>query len=289
MLKDYISLIRPSHYIKNLFIFAPLFFGLQITDINLLSKTFLAFISFSMVASAIYIFNDYHDVDDDREHPTKKNRPLASGSISKRNALALMVVLLSLGLCIAALFFHSGVLIYILAYLCMNVLYTLKLKHMAIIDTFTIAAGFVIRLFVGSSVTDIMLSKWIILMTFLLALFLALAKRRNDILIFLDSGKKTRSSIDGYSVEFLNQALTMNAAVIIVSYIMYSVSPEVAARDHTDKLYLTVIFVIFGLMRYLQLSIVEKKGDSPTDVLINDRSIQLSILGWVVMLFLLIY
>ena len=183
--------MRPSQYFKNLFIFAPLFFGLKITNIELLLSAFVAFLSFSLIASAVYIFNDYHDVEEDKLHPTKKNRPLASGSISKKAALLLMLMLLLVGLCIFSLLGRQMLYI-VFVYLVINIAYTIKLKHVAIIDVFIIAIGFVLRLFIGSAVTNVELSMWIILMTFLLALFLALAKRRDDVLIFLSSGDIAR-------------------------------------------------------------------------------------------------
>jgi len=288
MLKNYIDLMRPSQYFKNLFIFAPLFFGLKITNIELLLSTFVAFLSFSLIASAVYIFNDYHDVEEDKLHPTKKNRPLASGSISKKAALLLMLMLLLVGLCIFSLLGRQMLYI-VFVYLVINIAYTIKLKHVAIIDVFIIAIGFVLRLFIGSAVTNIELSMWIILMTFLLALFLALAKRRDDVLIFLSSGDKARKVIDGYNIDIVNLSMTIIASVNIVSYIMYTVSPEVIKKAHTDKLYLSVVFVLLGIMRYLQITFVEKKSGSPSDILLRDRFIQLTISGWILTLWILIY
>ena len=280
--------MRPSQYFKNLFIFAPLFFGLKITNIELLLSAFVAFLSFSLIASAVYIFNDYHDVEEDKLHPTKKNRPLASGSISKKAALLLMLMLLLVGLCIFSLLGRQMLYI-VFVYLVINIAYTIKLKHVAIIDVFIIAIGFVLRLFIGSAVTNVELSMWIILMTFLLALFLALAKRRDDVLIFLSSGDKTRKVIDGYNIDIVNLSMTIIASVNIVSYIMYTVSPEVIKKAHTDKLYLSVVFVLLGIMRYLQITFVEKKSGSPSDILLRDRFIQLTISGWILTLWILIY
>jgi decaprenyl-phosphate phosphoribosyltransferase len=288
MLKNYIALMRPWQYFKNLFIFAPLFFGLKITDIRLLSAAFLAFVSFSLIASAVYVFNDYHDVEEDRLHPAKKYRPLASGSVSKKSAILLMLALLAAGMGGACLLGRQMLFI-VSVYLVLNISYTLKLKHLAIIDVFIIAIGFVLRLFIGSAVTNIQLSMWIILMTFLLALFLALAKRRDDVLVFLSGGDRVRKVIDGYNLDLVNLSMTIIASVTIVSYIMYTVSPEVIKKAHTDKLYLSVVFVLLGIMRYLQIAFVKKKSGSPTDILLRDRFIQLTILGWVVTLSVLIY
>lgn len=288
MMRSYITLLRPYQYVKNLFIFLPLFFGQKIFEIDLLSKTFVAFVAFSLIASAVYIFNDYHDVEADRSHPIKKNRPLASGAIAVRTALALMIILLVGGLGMA-LILMPRVLYLILLYLLLNLLYTIRLKHIAIVDVSIIATGFVVRLFVGSETSGIDLSVWIVLMTFLLALFLALAKRRDDILIYVDNGQKTRKVIDGYSLEFLNASMMVMASVVIVSYIMYTQTAEVIRKLNTDKLYLTVFFVILGIMRYMQLSFVEKNSGSPTKILLKDKFIQITILGWLLTFGILLY
>ena len=146
-----------------------------------------------------------------------------------------------------------------------------------------------IRIFVGSQAGNIRPSMWIIIMTFLLAIFIALAKRRDDVLIYLESGNKARKVIDGYNLEFLNTTMVIMASVVIVSYIMYTISPDVVGRMHSDKLYLTVVFVILGLLRYMQITIVEKKSGSPTEILLKDRFLQISVLGWIITFILLIY
>ncbi|MBF0557615.1 MAG: UbiA prenyltransferase family protein [Nitrospirae bacterium] len=285
---NYIKLLRPHQYLKNLFIFMPLFFGLKITDMHLFFNTLISFVSFSLVASSIYIFNDYHDIADDRNHPAKKNRPLASGKVSKKSAVVLMAVFWAAGFGISFIP-GSGVSLLILLYVAMNIAYTLKLKHIAIIDIFIIATGFIIRLFVGSQSGSVSLSMWIIVITFLLALFLALAKRRDDLILYLESGHKARKVIEGYNVEFLNSAMVVMASVVIVSYIMYTISADVVAKMHSNRLYFTVVFVIMGLMRYMQQTLVLKNSSSPTEVLMKDRFLQLVIAGWLLTFMLLIY
>jgi decaprenyl-phosphate phosphoribosyltransferase len=289
MIRDYLYLIRPYQYFKNLFIFAPLFFGLKITNVELLSKTCLAFVAFSLVTSAVYVFNDYHDVEEDKRHPTKKTRPLASGSISKEGSLLLMFILLVFGLGITSLI-NRQMLSITFVYLVLNIAYTLKLKRIAIVDVFIIATGFVIRLYVGSVVTNIELSMWIIIMTFLLALFLSLAKRRDDVIMSFENGTVARKVVNGYNLDFLNLSMTIMAAVIIVSYIMYTVFPhESMIHINKNKLYLSVVFVILGIMRYLQITFVFKKSGSPTYVLLKDRFTQMTIIGWVITLWVLLY
>lgn len=279
-LASIIKLMRLHQYIKNLFIFLPLFFAMKIADTGLLSNAFIAFIAFSLTASAIYTLNDYHDIEEDRQHPKKKDRPLASGAISKSQAIIIMSVLFCAGFTLMALlsFKATGVLA---AYVAMNVAYSFSLKHVSIVDVNIIAIGFVLRLFIGSVVTDIHLSKWIVIMTFLLALFMALAKRRDDVLIFLDTGKRMRKVIDGYNLQFLDTAMAIMASVVIVAYTLYTASPEVEAKFNSEYLYLTAFFVILGVMRYLKIAFVHKNSGSPTKIVSTDRFMQLILLGWV--------
>ncbi len=279
-IKDLIKLMRPHQYIKNLFILLPLFFALKITDTSLLFNAIIAFIAFSLTASAIYTLNDYHDIEEDRQHPKKKERPLASGAINKSQAIVIMSVLSVAGFLLMASLSLKAVGI-LAAYVIMNIAYSFYLKHVAILDVVIIAIGFVLRLFIGSAVTGIPLSMWIVVMTFLLALFMALAKRRDDVLIYLDTGKKMRKVIDGYNLQFLDTAMAIMASVVIVSYTIYTTSPEVVARVHSEYLYLTSLFVILGIMRYLQVAFVLKDSGSPTKIVLKDRFMQLTLIGWV--------
>lgn len=278
--------MRPLQYLKNTFIFLPIFFGLRITDPTDLYRTILAFCAFSLTASAVYILNDYLDVDEDRLHPKKRTRPLASGAIQTHTALVLMMVVLTAGL---ALGYYLGIIPLLILYVCLNLLYCLYLKKIAIVDIVVIAIGFVIRLFVGSAVTGIALSMWIVLLTFLIALFLALAKRRDDVLIVMKGGAKPRESIDGYTLDFLNVAMAIMGTIVIVAYLMYTASPEVVNRFHSPYLYLTSLFVIVGILRYLQIVLVFQDSGSPTKILAYDRFIQTCIGLWIISISYLIY
>jgi decaprenyl-phosphate phosphoribosyltransferase len=288
-LRDYITLLRPDQYIKNIFIFLPLFFAQKILDAGPLFETLSAFLIFSILASSIYVFNDYHDVQYDRRHPLKKNRPLASGKVSRKEAKLLMLVLVSVGLTAVVCLLNPYALIVCLVYLALNVTYTLKLKHIAIVDVFVIAMNFVIRIFVGSFTASVPLSIWIIIMTFLLALFMALAKRRDDLLIYFASENKTRRVLDGYTVSYLDSSMMIIASITIVAYIMYTVSHEVIVKFQTDKLYLTAIWVILGIMRYLQITFVEERSGSPTEILLKDRFIQATVCAWILTFGVMIY
>lgn len=281
-------LIRPHQYVKNLFIFMPLFFVGKINDSQMLINALIAFVAFSLSASAIYILNDSQDIEDDRLHPEKKYRPLASGAVTNRFAFGLMFCLLIIGgilmgmLSLKALGVLSG-------YVALNVAYSYFIKHIAILDVTTISIGFVLRLFIGSIVTGVPLSMWIVIMTFLLALFMALAKRRDDVLLFLDTGKKMREVVEGYNLQLIDGAMIIMASVVIVAYLLYSTSPEVVARMGSEYLYLTALFVILGIMRYLQIVFVEKNSGSPTKIVLKDKFMQITILSWLCAFVWIIY
>ena len=283
-----VKLMRPHQYIKNLFIFLPLFFALKITETELLVNTFVAFIAFSLTASAIYTLNDYLDIEEDKHHPKKKNRPLASGAISKPQAIFVMTILFIAGISLMILLSYEASAI-LAIYVLINIAYSFYLKHIAVIDVTVIAIGFVLRLFVGTSVTMLETSMWIIVMTFLLALFLALAKRRDDVILFNNTGKKMRKVIDGYNLQFVDISMTLMAGVVIVSYLMYCVSPDVIDRIGSDKLYLTSLFVIIGIMRYMQVTFVEENSGSPTKVLLKDKLMQIMIVLWIISFAIILY
>ena len=287
-MKHFFTLLRPKQYIKNIFIFLPLFFMGQVTDIELFVKASLAFVAFSLSASAVYIFNDYEDIKDDRKHPKKKYRPLAAGTISKNTALLLMIILFIIGFTLMAAISLKALVI-LSIYVILNILYSLKLKRIAVLDVTIIAIGFVSRLFVGSFAYEIQLTIWIVIMTFLLALFMALAKRRDDILIFLKSGNKMRKSIDGYNLQLVDGSMMIMSAVVIVAYLLYTTSQEIIEKFQSENLYLTTLFVIFGLMRYLQITLVEKNSDSPTETIFKDKIMQINLLLWVLSFIWLIY
>jgi 4-hydroxybenzoate polyprenyltransferase len=287
-LKDIIKLMRPHQYLKNIFIFLPLFFALEITNQELLTYSIIAFISFSFSASAIYILNDYFDIEEDRQHPKKKYRPLASGDIERNQAIIIMGILLSIGISLMSILSLKATII-LIVYVILNIAYTLWLKHIAILDVTIIAIGFVLRIFVGSAVTDIKLSMWIVIMTFLLALFMALAKRRDDVLIFMNTGTKMRKVINGYNLRFVDSAMMIMASVVIVAYTLYTTSPEVIARVGSEYLYITTLFVILGIMRYMQITFVFEDSASPTNIILRDRFIQMTLIAWILSFVWILY
>ncbi len=287
-----IRLCRPTQWVKNLFVMLPLFFSGNIFDLQLVGCALVAFAAFCMASSAIYCLNDYMDADADRQHPEKCHRPVASGEVGKATCIFLMSALSVAALALPWLL-SSPASLYstcvVGTYLVMNYAYCLKLKRIALIDVVIISIGFVLRVAIGGTSTGIFISHWIIIMTFLLALFLSLSKRRDDILLYNRTGKKMRHNIDRYNLDFMSQATTLVATVMLVSYIMYTVSPEVVARFSSNLVYITSLFVLIGLLRYIQLAVVFTSSGSPTRILIHDRFVQASLLGWVVTFALIIY
>ncbi|MBL7003997.1 MAG: UbiA prenyltransferase family protein [Gammaproteobacteria bacterium] len=266
----------------------PLFFAGQFNELISISHVFIAFIAFSLSASAVYILNDLQDIKADQLHPKKRFRPLASGAVTKNVAVGIMFALLLFSVSLMYWLSETATAV-LLGYVALNIAYSFSLKHISILDITIIATGFVLRLFVGSTVTQTPLSMWIVIMTFLLALFMALAKRRDDVLLYNDSGEKMRKAVDGYTVQLIDAAMMIMASVVIVAYLLYTTSAEVVARLHSDYLYLTALFVILGVMRYLQITFVEMNSASPTRVVLTDRFIQFTILGWLLAFVWLLY
>lgn len=289
--KAYLNLIRPKQWIKNFFVMVPLFFGGELFDVKSLIAGAITFMAYSFAASSIYCYNDIHDVDDDRRHPAKRTRPVASGAVSVFQAYILMglMILLSM-ICITFLTENNietgGV---ILFYWVLNIAYCAKLKRYAIVDVCIVAFGFVLRLFAGGFASDILLSKWIVLMTFLITLFMSFAKRRDDVLRMEETGEAPRHNTIRYNLTFINQAITITASVTLVCYIMYTVSPEVIEHFHTDYLYLTSVFVLLGLLRYIQLAVVDKESGDPTKIILKDHFTQLVVFAWLISFLIIIY
>lgn len=282
-----INVMRPKHYIKNVFVVAPAFFSGSAIVETVFFDTFLAFIFFSTIASAIYVLNDLCDVTEDRRHPSKKYRPIASGKVSRKQGWGLFLTLSLLGFyCSYNLSFNF--LIVILSYFILNVGYCVFLKKIAILDVVLIALGFVLRIFAGCAILGERPSEWIVLMTFLLALFLAISKRRDDVILYC-MGTKTRQNISGYNIEFTNFAMIIMASVTLVSYIFYTITEASQHSNVSDYLYLTLVFVILGFFRYLQLKFVFNDNGSPVKLVFKDFFLQLVLLLWVFVFGFLIY
>ena len=288
----YIQLLRPLQWLKNTFVFAPIFFSNHLLELDHLMPTLIVFASFCLISSSIYCFNDLKDAEADRLHPKKCHRPIASGKVSVKGGYAMMAICLISAF--ALLPFAKSIntpYLYIIigGYWLMNIAYCLKLKQYAIIDVSIIAIGFVMRVLIGGFAADIWVSQWLVLMTFLLALFLALTKRSDDFSVYEQTGNKPRVSITGYNKEFINEAIAIVSAITMVCYIMYTMSEEVIARMGSNYLYLTSGWVFVGLLRYMQKTIVYGESGSPTKSLVKDHFIQFCILGWLTSFFVIIY
>ena len=288
----YIQLLRPLQWIKNAFVFAPVFFSTNLLKPEFFWPTLVVFVSFCLISSAIYCFNDLRDIETDRLHPKKCKRPIASGNVSIRGGYVMMI-LCTIGALLLILLAQSPntpyLYIIIGGYWLMNIAYCIRLKQIAILDVTIIAIGFVMRVLAGGAASNIWISHWLVLMTFLVTLFLAFTKRNDDYRLYEQTGQKPRVSITGYNKTFINEATAIIASITMVCYIMYTMSPEVIARMGTRYVYLTSGWVLAGLLRYLQNMIVYGLSGSPTKSLVKDHFIQFCVIGWLASFFAIIY
>ena len=292
MIKSILRLTRPKQWIKNMFVFIPMFFGGELFDLHSVWLAVLTFFAFSLVASSIYCYNDIVDIDADRNHPVKCMRPIASGEVSIRLGYILMTLTFCLGMGILLLLppeVMSQVMAVIVFYYVLNLAYCSKLKQFAILDVCIVAFGFVLRILAGGFACELALSNWIVIMTFLLTLFMSFAKRRDDVLRMNSTGEAPRKNTVRYNLTFINQAITITASVTLVCYIMYCVSPEVSERFDTPYLYLTFVFVLLGLLRYIQIAVVDEKSGDPNKIILRDHFSQIIVVAWLLSFLLMIY
>lgn len=284
----YLKLLRPKDWAKNLFLFVPLFFAGEIFHFDKVWSVAWGFLAFCCIASSIYILNDFRDREEDKKHPVKRMRPLASGAIKPATAMIIFALLVITGMGLAY-WIRDKFLFVLSIYFVMNIAYSFGLKNVPILDIIIVAIGFVLRIKAGAVIAKVGLSEWLNIMVFLLALFMAIGKRRDDVLLKLSSGTDMRKSIKGYNLDFLNVLLALVCSVIVVAYFMYTMSPEVINRYGTYRLYYTCLFVLAGIMRYLQIIYVQADSGSPTRILYKDRFIQISILLWIATFYVILY
>ena len=286
-LTAYGRLLRPGQWVKSAFVPAPLFFGGALFNANLAVQALVATVAFSLVASSVYCINDLIDAPKDRLHPVKRRRPIASGAVSGAEAVALSAVTLAAGVALPLAAGGSNdisVSLILLGYWLLNLGYCLGLKRVALLDVFIIALGFVLRLYAGGAATHITPSAWLTLMTLLLTLFLGFAKRRDDVLLMNRTGVQMRHNIGRYNLLFLDQTLSILLGALLICYIQYTMSDDLNPQNgHSSLLYLTVIPVLFALLRYLQLTQVFSKSGSPTKVLYSDAVILICLLIWILL------
>lgn len=284
------KLIRPKQWIKNFFVFAPLLFSRHIFHLEYLIPSIAAFIIFSLASSAVYIINDIMDVESDRVHPKKKYRPIASGEVSVKQAMIFLVFLIVV--IIAGLIFQRPVFSFVIVlYLITNLLYSLKVKSIVLLDVFFISFGFMLRVLGGAAAIGVTVSSWMILTTIFISLFLAISKRRSELSQTLNKENidKQRKVLKEYSVEFADQINTIAAAGTIISYALYTVSERTVYTFGTEKLIYTTPFVIYGIFRYMYLMHQKNLGESPTSIVTKDIPIILDVLGWFAFSLLIIY
>jgi 4-hydroxybenzoate polyprenyltransferase len=248
----------------------------------------LGFVAFCAVASGAYVMNDLRDCERDRQHPLKSRRPLPSGRVRRSTAVALAGGLMVGGVG-GAVALHPGFAALVCLYLALQVAYTFGLKETVILDVMAIAAGFVIRAVAGGIIIAVPVSPWLIICTFLLALFLGFSKRRHELILLEGRATDHRASLKEYSPYFLDQMIAVVTASTVVAYAIYTVSPEVRLKLGTDKLYLTIPFVLFGIFRYLYLVHQREEGGNPTQLLLTDQPLLVDVLLWLVAVALLLY
>uniref|UniRef100_A0A7C3YT31 Decaprenyl-phosphate phosphoribosyltransferase n=1 Tax=candidate division WOR-3 bacterium TaxID=2052148 RepID=A0A7C3YT31_UNCW3 len=288
MVRELIKSLRPRQWTKNAFVFAGLFFSQNLFHLSYLYKSLAAFFLFSFLSGATYIINDIKDINEDRIHPKKRFRPIASGRLKVSIALpfALLLILLSLilGYCLNRDFF-----LVLLLYLILTLAYSFFLKEIVILDLLTIAFGFVLRALGGTVVIGVSLSVWLFICTILLALFLGITKRKTEIALLGDSAPNHRSVLFHYSHNFLDQMTSVVTAATVVSYSIYTVAPETVAKFGTNKLFLTIPFVLYGIFRYLYLIYHAEFLENPEWALIKDIPLTIAVLLWAISVGLILY
>ena len=285
-----LSAMRPTQWVKNLFIFGPLIFSQNFGNAAAVFRSTAGFALFCMVSSAGYILNDIRDAEFDRKHPAKRTRPIASGKLSVRNALLFAACLAVASLALSAwldLFFA----LFAVCYLVLAVCYSYVLKRVVIVDVLVIAAGFVLRILAGSVAVNVSPSHWLVLCTILLSLFLGFTKRRAELGMLREEATDHRSVLEQYSPAFLDQMISISTATTLVCYILYTVDTHTVTHvaGGGRGLLLTVPFVMYGIFRYLYLVYHREGGDNPTTALLNDRMLLLAIGSWIVVCMLVVY
>lgn len=288
MLFQLIRLARPGQWIKNGVVLAALVFAGAIRDTAKAELAFAAALIFCLLSSAIYTYNDLIDRNKDQAHPLKKDRPLASGAVSPTAAIVMIIVLLAAGL-FAAQLLNPNFLLVAVIFVAVNLMYTLLLKNIVILDAMTLALSFVVRAYAGAAAIDVPASKWMLINTLLLALFLGFGKRRHELVLLDNDAHTHRKSLSNYSPYLLDQLIGVTTASVVVMYMLYTFSTEVSQKLGTENLYITIPFVVYGIFRYLYLIHRKSEGGSPTRVMFADKPLLITVTLWLVAVILILY
>jgi len=280
--------LRPHQWTKNLLVFAALLFSKHLFEPDPFLRACLAFLAFCGLSGAVYLWNDIADIEGDRLHPKKKHRPIARGELSVRSATlgAIVLSVTALGLAFAM---DLGLGLCASSYLALNLAYSFGLKHIVILDVLSISLGFVLRALAGGYAVDVPVTEWLLVLTLLLALFLALAKRRHEITSLSEKAVSHRAILAEYSPYLIDQMTSVVTASVVTAYAFYTLSPETVSKFGTEKLSWTLPFVLYGIFRYLYLVHQKDRGDSPTDMLLTDRPLLVTVALWVVMVIAVVY
>jgi 4-hydroxybenzoate polyprenyltransferase len=287
-MKKVLITLRPQQWVKNLLLFAGLIFSQNFSNLNFLLKSLAAFGLFCLLSSSVYVLNDIIDVEKDRKHPLKSNRPIAKGEIKISTAIFLFILLALVSLGFSALLSRTFALM-ALSYFALNLIYSKYLKNVVIIDVMCIAFGFVIRAVAGALVIGVEISAWLVVCTILLALFLSFGKRRHELLLLDAQASNHRKILTEYSPYFLDQMISVVTASTVVAYAFYTLSSEVELKLGTKYMDLTIPFVLYGVFRYLYLIHQKEGGGSPTRMLLNDTPLLVNIILWFLAVMLIIY
>jgi 4-hydroxybenzoate polyprenyltransferase len=280
--------MRPKQWVKNVFIFAGLIFSRNLFDAPLLVKVSTGFFLFSLAASSIYIFNDIRDIDKDRQHPSKSKRPLASGKLGINAANVSFFILAIIALS-GSFFLDRAFFVILMAYVGMNIFYTLKVKDLVILDVMFIAFGFVLRVLAGTALASTRPSDWLIICTITISLFLGFSKRRNELEVIGDKPNSHRRVLEQYTTAFLDQMIGVATACTVMSYALYTISEETVARFGTRNLVFTIPFVLYGIYRYLYLIHLKGRGGNPTSVVTTDLPLMIAGVLWLITVIVIIY
>lgn len=292
----FLRLIRVHQWIKNVFVFVPLLFSQHLFDEDYFIKTLLAFFVFCLASSAIYVINDLVDIESDKAHPVKKERPLPSGAISKTTAI-ITASLLLVAVFWTMMYFNKEFIFLVVAFVILNVLYSFWFKNIVLFDIFSIAAGFSIRVLAGAFVILVPISSWLLLTTMFISLFLGVMKRRSELVLVSESSKqisetdekKSRKVLREYSLNFADQLSTIAATGVIVCYALYTVAPRTVSAFQTERLIYTTPFVVFGIFRFMYLEYISGKGENTTKTLATDLPMILNVLVYAFITVFIIY